>query len=145
MAKPKILTRYGDRPKHRGAGDFGKSIAVQSEKDNCDINRIMAKYMKTGTFPSNVGVGVYGDFSEAGDYQAAQDILLKAQEQFSGLPSKVRDRFKNDPRLFLDFVHNADNFDEAVSLGLLSDEAIARKAKKDAAAAAKAADAAATK
>lgn len=145
MAKREIFTRYGKRPVDKGVGNFGKSIAVQSEKENCDINRIMAKYLKTGTLPANVATARYGDFSEAGDYQAAQDILLVAREQFAALPSKVRDRFRNDPRLFLEFVHNKDNFDEALSLGLLSAEAVAKKAKNDAAAAAPAANAAATK
>lgn len=100
-----------------------KSYAKQEFKDECDINRIMARYTRSGVFPPAVSVGRYGDFSDVDDFHSAQNLLIKAREQFAGLPAKVRDRFKNNPAEFLEFVHNKDNYKEALELGLLSDEA----------------------
>lgn len=95
-----------------------EGLTRQEFKEECDINRIMARY--GGEVPLPVaGDPLYGDFSELGDYQAARDVLLRAREQFELLPSKVRDRFRNDPEAFLAFVGDQENADEARKLGLL--------------------------
>lgn len=94
----------------------------QEFKDECDINRIMAKALSTGQFPPNIAVGRYGDFSDTDDFQAAQELLKRAQGQFEALPSRVRERFKNDPAQFLAWVERKDNLAEAQELGILSEE-----------------------
>lgn len=94
----------------------------QEFKDECDINRIMADVIRNGIFPPSVPVGRYGDFSDVEDFQAAQELLKRAQGQFAGLPSKVRDRFKNDPGKFLEWLGSKDNLEEANELGLLNEE-----------------------
>lgn len=93
--------------------------AKQSFKKECDINTIMAKYQSSGVLPSYAGPGLYGDFSQVSDFLEAQVILQHAEEQFKGLSSAVRDRFKNDPAEFLAFVNNPKNKDEAIKLGLV--------------------------
>ena len=94
---------------------------------DCDINRIMARAVKTGTVPGRTDVGRYGDFSEAVDYQAAQNVLVRAQGQFSALSAATRDRFNNDPVRFLEFVHSKETtLAQLNELGLLTDEARAR-------------------
>ena len=60
----------------------------------------------------------FGEFDSVQDFQTAQDIILRANEQFASLPSKVRARFDNDPAKLLEFVSNKDNLDEAVRLGI---------------------------
>lgn len=92
--------------------------AVQSYRDECDINNIMgdversgaAQWLATreGTFEDVTGV----------DFQSAMDTIVRAQEAFEDLPSNVRDRFANDPARFLDFVHDEKNRAEMVALGL---------------------------
>lgn len=95
---------------------------VQDAKDECDINLIMARYQRTGLMPEGIGTGTYGDFSQALEFQDAQNLLIRAREQFEALPSKIRDRFHNNPVELLDFVHNVDNKKEAQELGLLNKE-----------------------
>lgn len=98
-----------------------KVRTVQADKDACDINKIMARYAKTGELPPGIGIGSYGDFSEVGEYLDAVTAVERAKEQFAALPSKVRERFANDPARLLAFVHDSRNLEEARALGLLGD------------------------
>lgn len=100
----------------------------QQFRDECDLNVLMARYVKTGTLPQSTRKALYGDFTTATDYQEAQNTILHARDQFAALPAKVRDRFKNSPAEFLSFVANPKNLDEMATLGLLSEEAVARRA-----------------
>lgn len=96
-----------------------KSRTKQCFRDECDINNIMSKYVKTGQLPSLIKENPqYGDFSEPLDYQKALDLVSFADEQFSALPSGLRKKFSNDPLEFLNFVHNPDNIQEMYDLGL---------------------------
>lgn len=99
-----------------------ESRTVQDAKDECDINVIMQRYQKMGIMPQGIGTGVYGDFSGAGDFQEAQEIIARARSQFDALPSKLRDKFRNNPGQFLAWVADKANLEEAASLGLLTDE-----------------------
>lgn len=110
---------YGPR-KAKKIYEPGESLTKQSFKDDCDLNVIMARYTKTGVLPTNLREdGIYGDFSEVGDYQRAQEIYLRANDQFQALPGKVRARFNNDPAEFLDFCSRSENKEEMVYLGLI--------------------------
>jgi len=97
----------------------------QSFKEQCDINWIMERYNKTGQFPDLVKrEGKYGDFSSAGTYQEALNVVRHAEIQFASLSSAVRERFLNDPARFLEFVGDPSNVDEMVELGLATAETI---------------------
>ena len=89
-------------------------------KDDCDINRIMLKYQKTGVLDhAKTYQGQYSDFSQVtGDYQEHMNAVIQANEMFMSLPSSVRKQFDNDPGEFLAFVDDPNNADEMVSLGL---------------------------
>lgn len=89
-----------------------------SFKDECDINRIMARHRKTGLVRQRTERPQYGDFSNVGDYQEAMNTVLNAENMFAELGSDVRQRFHNNPQEFLDFCDNPDNQDEAVELGI---------------------------
>lgn len=102
----------------------------QAAKDECDINRIMARYLKTGQVPGGVLGGSYGDVSSGVDYLEAQGIILNAQKQFAALPAKVRDRFANNPFEMLEFIGDEKNIPEARELGLLAPEPKAPDASK---------------
>ncbi len=92
----------------------------QSFRDECDINQIMAKYHKTGAMEQvNERAQVFGDFSGVDDYQTSLNRIIDADMAFMTLPSDVRDRMKNDPAELLRFLHDEDNREEAVSLGLV--------------------------
>lgn len=99
----------------------------QHHKAECDINSILAKFAKTGELPSMIKrEPIYGDFSEPTDYLEAMSLVAFANEQFASLSSKVRERFANDPRKFLEFAGDPENADEMARLGLMKPEAIER-------------------
>jgi phage internal scaffolding protein len=105
-----------ERPVVDFTGDAG--FTKQSFKDECDVNKIIPRYEKTGILTHlNKIEGRYGDITGV-DFQTAQDIVVNATQLFDSMPSNVRHRFNNSPRLFLDFMHNPDNADEMVKLGL---------------------------
>lgn len=98
----------------------GDSLTKQSFKDECDVNRIVARAQKTGFMPSGERQPLYGDFSNVPDYREAQDIVIRANASFAALPAEVRKRFDNDPAAYMDFLSDEKNRDEAIKLGLLN-------------------------
>lgn len=103
------------------------SLTQQQFKDECDINKIMDRYLRTGVLsdPLNMrGPGTYGDFTEMGDYQENMNKIIAAREMFDSLPSKVRNRFGNNPAEMINFVLDSSNKNEAIKLGLLKEEII---------------------
>jgi len=112
----------------------GESKTHQSFKDQCDINRIMSRYQKTGQLPELIRKNpVYGDFASAPDYHTAQNIVVKANEQFALLDARVRERFANEPLKFLEWATDPKNAKEMASLGLMKPEAVQRVANEKAA------------
>ena len=108
-------------------GDFktyftGESLTRQEFKDDCDINRIVDKYTRTGRLPYDAdNLGIYVDVSEVGDYQSALAFVTNAKESFNKLDVNVRKRFENSPQKLLDFLKDPENTDEAIKLGLAKD------------------------
>lgn len=97
------------------------SMAIQSERDKCDLNVIQAIYDKTRIM-NNIRTDQprYGDFTSS---RELHDVLLRAQEaqeDFMLLDAQIRARFKNDPGLLLDFVRNPNNREEAIKMGLIT-------------------------
>jgi len=112
-----IRSRFGERVSV--TLETGAGLTQQSMKDECDINRLMERYRKTGQLPDLVRKNPqYGDFSAVPDFLEAQNVIIRAQEQFDALPAKVRERFGNDPAKMLAFVADPKNGDELVKLGL---------------------------
>lgn len=100
----------------------GPSMCQQSFKDECDINRIMARYLETGSVEHvNQREARYQDVT-GWDYQEALNIVAAGNSTFAGLPASVRDRFENDPKKLLDFVHDPANVEECIRLGFLDPE-----------------------
>lgn len=103
------------------AGDPG--FTDQSQKDSCDINKIIDRYRETGYLVDPMHPGVrqpmFGDFSFCVDYQECLDLIERADAAFMTLPSKVRERFHNNPQEIFDFLNNEKNRAEAEELGLI--------------------------
>lgn len=92
----------------------------QADKDGCDINMLMARYVKTGNLDHIAKhMPSYGDFSIVTDFKTALDQVNDAQVLFDALPSAVRSRMDNDPAKLLDFMADANNLEEATQLGLV--------------------------
>lgn len=94
------------------------SLAVQSQRDEADINTIVRNFGITGKLPENVRVPSYGDFDVVDDYRSAIEAVRAAEGSFMQMPADVRSRFENDPQQFLDFCMNPDNLEEMRKLGL---------------------------
>ena len=110
-----------------------KGRTKQSFKDECDINKILAKYQKTGAIAHVNKHGAEYGFATSLDFTGAMLLIKQAQNMFDGLPSSIRNRFANDPAQFLDFVQDANNEKEMRTLGLLpsEDEKAAQAASDD--------------
>jgi phage internal scaffolding protein len=105
--------------RYRVSLECGPGLAQQHFKDECDVNRILAKYQKTGLLDHvNRFQGDYADLSAVPDFQDSLNAVIDAQEAFMTLPSSIRKQFDNDPAQFLDFVHDPSNRDEMVKMGL---------------------------
>lgn len=117
-----IHSLYGDLPEDVVVVCEEEVLTRQDAVQECDLNNIMRQYARTGLVPAGLPVARYGDFTLVEDFQEAQAILARAQEQFQALPAKVRDRFANSPAAFLSFVSDRGNLEEARSLGLLREE-----------------------
>jgi len=103
----------------KGPLKCGKTEVKQHFKNEVDINTIMRRYVKNGTLPQMIrDNAAYGDFSNVPSYHEAQNIIIKATEQFNALDVDVRKRFKNDPAEMLAFVSDPANKEEMYKLGL---------------------------
>ncbi len=97
----------------------GKGRAKQSMKDECDVNLIMAQYVKTG-FISHLAAGIpsFVDVSELTDYRSAIEHVRSVEEYFAGLPAEVRSSFRNDAVAFMEFLESGGSKDDLKALGL---------------------------
>lgn len=97
----------------------GESKTEQAHRQKVNINSIMSKYNMTGVMPSTRHPAMYGDFTTSGDFHSAMNRIIDAQQEFASLPSKIRNRFDNDPGKLIDFLSDPANLKEAYDLELI--------------------------
>lgn len=96
----------------------GKSLTKQSFTDECDINKIMAKYQKTGTLTHiNNRPPRYEDVSQIGDFREAQEKVAIGKSMFAILDAQTRERFGNDPANFFEFASDPENERQVLEMG----------------------------
>lgn len=111
--------------------------AQQQFKDDCDINKIMARFDKTGVIDHAARHQPSYGIANSQTLHEAMNIVAKAQSMFMDLSPEIRNKFNGKPQELLDFVQNPDNEQACKDLGLaLSDEAQAIADARAAAAAA---------
>ncbi len=117
--KREFFTQYTKIPPVKPEVNEEPSLAWQHCKEECDIMHIV-KQPNLGINPFDVPTRkpMQGDFSGALDYQEAQNLIIRAKEQFDSLPSNVRDRFNNDPVKMLSFIENPENIEACIELGI---------------------------
>ena len=100
------------------------SMTEQCHKDDCDLNKIIARFNRTG----DIGIlenlssrqGFYADVtSQAGSFVELQNKIAQGKSLFANLPSDVRAMFGNDAAAFWDFVSDPANAEECIKLGLI--------------------------
>lgn len=113
----RFIKPYG--PKQKISITFtGDGKTKQSFKDECDINKIMARFQQTGLIDFvNNNQARYLD-CDGVDYQNAMLTVANANSMFQQLPSSVRAFFENNPALFVDFASNPENLPEMHKMGL---------------------------
>jgi len=134
--KPFIRSRYNYdtrlASKAARVPSVGELITDQSAKDEADINVIVRRFGVTSLI-SNVPLPpTTQDFSEqVFDFQTSMNLLRAAQESFDQLSSAVRDRFRNDPHLFVDFCSEVDDKGNLANLEQMRKMGLAVPAKPD--------------
>ncbi|QCQ84875.1 internal scaffolding protein [Blackfly microvirus SF02] len=100
----------------------GDMVTKQECKDECDIHTILRQYQRTGIINhiSN-NKPVFEDLPDNVDFQNGMNLVLQAETAFAALPSRVRDRFGNDPGRFLAAFSDASMEGELRGLGLLKE------------------------
>lgn len=124
--RPHPRVQYTGELLNHKTGEFFKPVTrvKQSFVAECDINNILKQYSTTGQLKhisAKAATGVYQDLPDEIDFQTSMNIVKQGEMAFATLPSKTRDRFNNDPALFLQFMADPANQDEAIKLGLATD------------------------
>lgn len=123
MAKVKLVSK-NDEDTRRPLVNNEPSMTKQEFKDEVNVNSIMRKYFATGALPNiNESRAFFGDVSGVGDYRESLELVRNANESFMNLPSKIRNRFDNDPGKLLDFLDTPSNKKEAEELGIIPSSA----------------------
>jgi len=118
-----IVGPYSNKIKVSLTFDKEKDRTQQEFADECDINNIMSRYMKTGVMEFvNKHAPQYED-TTGWEFQQAMETVANGQSLFAAMPAKLRDQFKNDPATFLEFINDPNNARKAAEMGLLSPEA----------------------
>lgn len=125
----KFKSRYTVTGAKEGITFTQPSATMQNFKDDADINSIINRFETTGVLVDPAvpvsRVPQFGDFSELPSFQESQNVIVTATNAFNALPSKIRERFGNDPATYFDFVRNlkkgSDEHAEAVRLGIVNE------------------------
>lgn len=122
--KQKFNTAYGPIPEADTVVE-GESMTEQSHTKHCDIRNILSRFMRDGVIEHvNEREPQYTDVSVCPDYHGALEIVRATEEMFSSLPAELRDRFANDAGMYLAWINDPANAEEAVELGLLRGEQV---------------------
>lgn len=93
-----------------------KYLEIQSHKDSCDINVLMARYQNGETDILAKVQGFFGDITEIpNDYASMLNIVMHAEENFKSLPLDVRERFGQS---FTEYLATAGTADWLARLGI---------------------------
>lgn len=112
------------------------SMARQEFKTEADINYLIDRYSKTGSYYDALGqqgkiprVPVFDDFSEVIDMPRALEVVEKVSDLFASLPSKTREQFGSVEG----FVAAASKMqiDQLAKLGVIDEKAVGTEAPLD--------------
>lgn len=85
----------------------GKSDLVQQQfREEADINTIVRRFGLTGELPQGAVQGIFGDFTGISDYESAVERIEQARAGFQAIAPEVRERFRNDPGVFLKYAES---------------------------------------
>lgn len=118
MKKPKHYS-YAKRQIDIIYKDDLPSKTDQSFAQECDVNNIMQKYIRTGQITHVARrAGVYADVSGITDLMGAFSAVERASDAFMTLPASLREKLQNDPANFVSYLQDPANREEAIEYGL---------------------------
>ena len=118
MSKNKILIRSAYGEKQKVTLTTLDARTEQCHRDECDINKIIAKYDRTGVLNHvNDFEARYEDLTGL-DYQTMLNTVANANSMFEGLPSEIRNQFDNEPQKFISFMDDENNNEQMYEMGL---------------------------
>lgn len=115
---PRKNVRIRERPRLSIKFNPDEDMTQQHFKDECDVNKIVARYRATGVLPQGKAAPMYGDFTKVPEYLQSMNIVRDAQQAFNSLSAELRKQFNNDPVEFLAFVDDPKNADKLLEMGL---------------------------
>lgn len=124
MPNLKFRTVYSARDEeHKGIIFTSDSLCQQHFRDECNINVIVDRYVKTGVMEHLADVPPhFADVSEIPtDLASAYDAVFAAESAFMSLPSALRKSLDNDPARLDAWLHDDKNRVDAIKYGLLAD------------------------
>lgn len=95
-----------------------KSLAIQSQKEDADINTIVRRFGVTGELPVSQRVPLQVDVDELLDYRQCMDFVRMADASFASLPAEVRNKFENNAAAFVAFASDRENLPQLREWGL---------------------------
>ncbi len=118
MDVPRIRSAYdGSRVEVTAGG--GDTMVREAFRDECDVNKIVARYALAGTMPLTVAEAAYGDVSEVSDYKTALDLVYASKDRLSELPDAAREMYMKDPLGYWTALDATKERSDLVELGLL--------------------------
>ena len=100
------------------------SMTMQQFAKEADINFLIDRYKKTGSYYSPLSVSgaprvpLYEDISDLPDITALYNRVNDVVEFFGNLPSSVRAQFGNSVSAFVEFAQNPANYAKCVEMGV---------------------------
>jgi len=100
------------------------SRTKQEFKEEADINTLIKRFGLGYQMPQGLKPPMYGDFTDAFDFQSAMDAVVAAEGSFMAMSADTRARFGNDPHRFVQFINDESNRSEAEKLGFVMPKAV---------------------
>lgn len=83
------------------SGEENLQEYIDSFRDECDINVILAKYASGDVSVLNQRQGSYGDFTKMPKtYAEMLQMQINSNNYFKSLPKEIREKFNNDANQF---------------------------------------------
>lgn len=109
----------------------GESRTQQHLHDLNSPRRLIEKYgSKRLKMALDADPAMFSDIPPTRDYKEALDLIARGERSFASLPSKIRNRFDNDPIKLVAFLNDHKNLDEAIELGLVNRPAVTDEVKR---------------
>lgn len=121
--KIKFRTVYSARDEeHKGILFTSDSLAQQHFRDECDVNVIVDRYVKTGVIEHTAEIPPH--FADVSDIPMnlfdAYNAVEAAEAAFMDLPAKLRKSLDNDPSRLSEWLSDPSNRQAAVEYGLFN-------------------------